>query len=423
MNVKGPDGKVIFFPDGTPQDQIKAAMRKHYGGPSAASAPAGVPWNSIPLNPLLTGLSAGAAINQLPNIGGLVGGLGGAALGIPSGPGAYLAGVGGAGVGGAVGEAAKRALFGQPLEAGPIAASGGAQAFYDLFGRGLAAGASKLVNPLMKGALRPSASFMERFPGSIQTAISEKLPATAAGLGRATALRRESSDALLELLNNASSSGKEFGAADVTAQARALARNPALTDSDQAAIASLLRDFEKRYIPEIRPPKISTVLDQYGKPVEIPQMQPQETKIDPVLLKKIKQRYQSIAAPAYKAAARDESPGAAARRDFAAALASGAKQQLETIPGVAAQEARTQALIGARKAIKKAVLSPPPRFELMRPGTYPIVGALQPALESRASLLLADPGFRMLLQQSPRAAAALISQLMYTSQPDATAQP
>lgn len=33
MNVEGPDGKVIEFPDDMPQEQIKVAMQRHYGAP------------------------------------------------------------------------------------------------------------------------------------------------------------------------------------------------------------------------------------------------------------------------------------------------------------------------------------------------------------------------------------------------------
>src|SRR6266508_6982704 len=33
MIVQGPDGAQINFPDGTPPDEMKAALRKRYGGP------------------------------------------------------------------------------------------------------------------------------------------------------------------------------------------------------------------------------------------------------------------------------------------------------------------------------------------------------------------------------------------------------
>jgi hypothetical protein len=44
MEVEGPGGVVVEFPDGTSQDVVLGAMRKHFGGPSAApAAPAATP--------------------------------------------------------------------------------------------------------------------------------------------------------------------------------------------------------------------------------------------------------------------------------------------------------------------------------------------------------------------------------------------
>lgn len=39
IQVQGPDGQLLEFPDGTSQDTMKAAMRKRYGGPQQESAP------------------------------------------------------------------------------------------------------------------------------------------------------------------------------------------------------------------------------------------------------------------------------------------------------------------------------------------------------------------------------------------------
>lgn len=366
-------------------------------------------------NPLTSFLSAmkGRALDALPTVGGIAGGLAFPEAGIPL----MVAGAAG---GGAAGETAKELANGQGLSPGAIAGQGALQGAYELTGQGLMRGAAKLAKPLMKGALRPTAAFLERFPTAVETALANKLPVTAGGVAKAQALRRASSQALLDLLEGARAGGTTFGAADVTRQARQLASNPALSDADQAAIRGQLAGFERRYIPPQPPPQVSTVLDQYGKPVVLPQPPVEETRIDPVLLKQIKQRYQGIAKPIYKGAARDESMAASNRRDFAAALAAGAKQQLERIPGVAEQEAKTQALMGARSAVKRAFLSPPLRFELTRPGTYPGIGSLQPALESRLAIALADPGVQAALRQSPRAAAALLSQLVYSAPADAT---
>ena len=39
INVKGPDGSNLAFPDGTPEGEITAAMDAHYGGDQAAAPP------------------------------------------------------------------------------------------------------------------------------------------------------------------------------------------------------------------------------------------------------------------------------------------------------------------------------------------------------------------------------------------------
>ena len=88
------------------------------------------------------------------------------------------------------------------------------------------------------------------------------------------------------------------------------------------------------------------------------------------------------------------------------------------IPGAMAMENRTQALMGAERALTKAVKRPPSPFELHKPGTYPILN--NPSVQSHVAIILANPRFHLLMRQSPRAAAALISEMMQSAQPDAT---
>ena len=39
IQVQGPDGQLLEFPDGTPEATMKAAMQKRYGGPASAPKP------------------------------------------------------------------------------------------------------------------------------------------------------------------------------------------------------------------------------------------------------------------------------------------------------------------------------------------------------------------------------------------------
>ncbi|RWH52578.1 MAG: hypothetical protein EOQ81_22935, partial [Mesorhizobium sp.] len=53
--VKAPDGSVVEFPDGTPDDVMAKAMQETFGGPSApASAPKADPWDQFPDAPAAT---------------------------------------------------------------------------------------------------------------------------------------------------------------------------------------------------------------------------------------------------------------------------------------------------------------------------------------------------------------------------------
>jgi len=117
-------------------------------------------------------------------------------------------------------------------------------------------------------------------------------------------------------------------------------------------------------------------------------------------------------------------------------MVSGAKDALETIPGVAAGEARTQSLIGATQAIKRSELR---RLSLMAEslsgaaGTVAAVlgpkgdlpsdlkngaitwlvtrGLMSPRATSRAALALTQPQLRALFQQFPRLAYAVVHEL------------
>lgn len=375
------DGQTFQFPDEFTPEQIKAALDRHYARTAAPSATATA-------DPFASDALRRRALEMLPTAGGLVGGLGGGAVAGPAGA------IGGATAGGATGEAIREYALGKPLSPSSIAMQGAGQGAWELGGGLMAKGAGMAARPLIKGAVRASDRLLREFPQVYETILKKGLPVSKAGVEKANILGAASSEALSDNLRAATASGTRFRTFAVTAPVRKLLRKRALSDANRAQIQAQLDAFVK----------------QYGK------------EIDPILLKEIKQEHQSIAKSVYSAAT--EAGGGISpsnQKRFAAALAHGAKTELERIPGVAAQEAETRSLIGARRAVGRAERRPPPPFRVLEPGTYPVLSLLaHPHVQSKLAIALAHPGFQAALRQGPRAGAALLAQLMETDQPEET---
>jgi len=379
------------------------------------------------------------ALAWAPDVGGFAGGIAGALVGTAAGgAGAFPGAVGGASVGGALGETVKRAGSGQPLDPGDIAGAGLQQGAYEVGGQVLARGALKLAKPLMKSAIRPG-RLLEKFPHIIEDAVVRATP-VGGGAAKAGAMRSASSDRLIELLNKAAQSGAEFSAADVTAQNRSMLKDLSIDPADRAAISRRTQAFLRQFKPEQQPPIVSPVLDQYGRQIITDSPVPEEKKIAPVLLKKIKQRAQNKASNTLKAGL-----GGSSTEMYPRGLAKGAQRQLETIDQVAKQEANTQRLIGLEEALKRAEArhGPVRGYEMAVGGltgggvgmafghapelaagglvAAPIARMLtSPQLTSRAAIWAYSAGGQKLLRQSPRLFDAILQQMMYTEQPDAT---
>lgn len=387
--ITAKDGQTFTFPDNLSPEQIKAVLDKHYANQSAP--PMMMTAQNNPLTSAASGLKRGA-LGLLPAAGGLVGGMAGAGLGgmffgVPGIP----AGIEGAAYGGAIGENMRRTFAGEPQS---VSATGGAaagQAAFQAGGGLMAKGAGAVARPLMKRALGAGKSIMSEFPDVVETTLRRGVSVSGAGAAKATALREKSSLELIDILNKAKAGGTTFRTYDVARRVRTMLRSPVLPDKDKARIMGQLVDF----------------LNDKGKTIE------------PVLLKEIKQFYQARAKSVYLGA-RTGIPTLAQenRAKFSGAIAEGAREQLERIPGVAAREAETQSLIGAERAIKDATMRPPGQIELLKPLTYPVIN--NPNVMSRVALTLNAPLFKSLLRQSPRAAAALLMEMMYTDQPDKT---
>lgn len=353
-----------------------------------------------PRRPLMVGSGSpigGLVTEHLPMIGGVLGGIGGGIAGAPAGPwAAYGGAVGGAGLGGAAGEAIKEVAQGDPLSGEKIVREGAWQGGSEAAGGAIARGANALARPIMRRALGVGKSIMKDFPDAVETTLKDKILATKSvlgGAGKATRLREESADALWSLLRGAK--GTKLKTADVTAEVRRLFAKPEIPTKVKAEIASQLSDF----------------LKQHGKTVE------------PSTLKAIKTLYQQTSKAAMSAE-KTSGPSLAlsSQKLFARKLAKGAKTTLEQIPGVAEREARTQSLIGAERAVKDAVMKPPPALDLHRPGSWPVVGTLtSPAVKSGVAVILADPTFQAAMRQSPRAAIEYMRRIALSAESDATA--
>jgi hypothetical protein len=154
--------------------------------------------------------------------------------------------------------------------------------------------------------------------------------------------------------------------------------------------------------------------------------------LTPLAVKEMKQAAQGLAKPIFRArnAGNVVPAGESLKANFNEAIASGAKDALEGIDGVAASEARTRGLIGATKAIRRAEVR---RLPLMAEVAAPVVGGvaggatggdlegrarnavggvsaalltralLSPRTTSRAALGLTTPAIQQVLRQMPRA--------------------
>jgi len=328
-------------------------------------------------------------LGYLPAIGGAVGGLGG---GVAGGP---LGAIAGAGIGGAWGEGQRQSLSHVPMNAGRIAGQGAIQGGLEVAGGGLAVGAGRLAGGMMRRALGVGrAAPGDAFGDVAKTALERGIGVSPRGVAKATRLREESSQALYDMLNQARASGTRLNTRQVTKHVRDLLRSNVIPSEEKDQIMRKLVSF----------------------------LGDKTARMDPVLLKEIKQFYQNRASSAYSAVGgmtEAQAPGVA----FSEQLARGAQTQLERIPGVGAREAQTQGLIGTERAVEKAFKRPPRALELHKPGSWPAPFLNSPRAVSNYALFLNHPWFKQFLRQNPRAAAALIVDMTHADQPDATYQP
>lgn len=383
-----------------------------------------------------------AGADELPSVGGAAGGVVGGAYGGP------LGAFGGASVGGAAGalarQAIRRATGADPDTTAPpdlknAATEGATQGALELGGT-LAQGAARgLGHGLMDVAIAPSLKAARKFGDVASTAIAERLP-----VGRMVprSVIEALPDAVQRLLpDSLNMAGSEQAKAAMNASAQALRQRLdrfgmmglRFDSSDMVAgdVADLLTKMAKQGTGDAEEKKVADLVDEFLRRHPGP--------LTPTNLKDIKQAAQEVAQPLYEAQQRGEYIGAEGRAEtrFQGALAGNAKTALETIPGVAENEARTQGLIGATKAISDAELKHINRLtEAALFGTSVAAGAMggrgnpdeglsdeirrgaktwlvarglmSPRIASRTALALTAPQMQALFRQFPRLAYAVM---------------
>lgn len=420
--IKTPDGKIHSFPADATDDEITTALNAP--PPTARGPVKAYSWTDY-------------AVDALPSVGGgvggLIGGVGGTAFGL--GVGGVPGAVGGAALGGAAGEAVKQlvnrvrgaAAPTTPFDAASsIGTQGAVQGASELAGQGVVKGASMAAHGLMDFAIRPAPTVAEEFGDIAATALKERIPVGAAlpgmekGSQMARGALRESAATTRGLLDAAEQAGTRF--------------NPAAVAS--RPVADMATEIAKQPLSESELNQVSRMFNQY--------LNEHPGSMTPIALKDMKQASQRIAKPIFRALNQGGvvPAGESLKANFNKAVADGAKSALETIPGVAGSEARTQGLIGVTKAVRRAEAR---RLPLVAEVAAPMIGAtvggtrgamngdprsaatgagegvtaavltralLSPRTTSRVALRLTQPAIQQALRQMPRAAVfALLDNL------------
>jgi hypothetical protein len=351
--------------------------------------------------------------------------------------GGFLAGPPGAAIGGAVGEAERqmqRRSAGESAPATPIEAaqdiggSGAVQGVVDYAGGKVVKGAQVVGKAMMENAVRPTMALLREFPDVVGTIIKERLPVgsgplTAKGSEIAAEKLADASQGVRALLERATTAGKTFEASRMA-----------------KPVLDLIDEISKQPLGNSQMKQLDGMLTEF--------LERHKGPITPVQVQELKRAAQAIAKPVYKAVQRGEAVTAreALGARFNSAIAAGAKEAMETVPGVAAGEAHKQALIGAKRALTQAegrrlslmaegiagaapivssLIGPDgPLDEKLKQavGSYLIVrGIMSPRTMSRGALVLTAKHTQELLRQFPRLAAEVVRTAQANGDPAATA--
>jgi hypothetical protein len=345
-----PDGRIVNFPDGMSAEDIGKAV-EGLGAPHDTPAPNLGRFGGVKM---IGDAAIGAGkyavahpVASLAALGGLVGSAAAAPAALPAlavaGLGSALGGAGGAGLGSII-NAVRGGSEGPSTASGvakTMASQGATQGLAELTGRGvLQPAASRIARVVMDNAVRPTETLLREFPNVVDTLVSERLPVGRllgrAGSQQAKAALRTSAGTTRGLLREADAAGAQIQPSQLTAEFPALRADAAKSTGLPGGGANGLADMEAEFITAHSAPKSAT-----------------ETK-------DLKRAAQALAKPVFRAqrVGNMVGPDQSLAARFNDAVAGGAKQGLEDIPDfgprIAASEGRTQDLIGATQALRKA---------------------------------------------------------------------
>lgn len=332
------------------------------------------------------------AVDALPMVGGAVGGtvggIGGAAfgLGVGGAPGA----IGGATLGGAAGESVRRLVqlargkrkpgastMGE--DAAGIATEGAIQGASEAVGGAVGKGLQKGGRAIYRGLLKPSKAIREGFGGDavVRTLMDEGVTISGKGLDKITGKLGASRDAALKMVQDAAPTStyvkpseiiSEFGDAVKTLRNRVNVGQP----SELAKVG----ERGKRLIKALT---TGAGMDAAGAQVA-------------------KETAQDAASGAYRMMERGGAKQLGADDLLDEATARGFRKAVEKrVPGVAAQNQRTQALLGAKRALDDAVegrannMAVGGARDIIAAGTGAAVGGPAGLATGLASRVLASP--------------------------------
>jgi len=404
IRVQVPDGRIVEFPDGTPQRVMAQALSRL---PSAQSEPKFGPMD-------YARAYGNRALEGIPDALGAAGGT----IGTVGGPAGRAAG---AAVGGTVGEYLRqggRILTGAdkpPVTLGEAVGrvrgqfeAGANQAALQAGGEAVGVVAKAAGNGLMRSALRPTAKMLQRNPKLVENAVETGARVGLGGQAAARGRVAQSGRELAATLERARQQGWRLKADDLRPALDKYIRDN--IEGQSAAWVDRANELRKAF-------------DRF--------VSQNPGDLSPQALKLIKRGEQLNARAVYnKRAAELVAPDAMRAAQESAALASIIRQSLETIPGVAAIEGRTQKLLGVSEAIDRAGrLRPTLASHIIASvgagaggihggaargipeavGGYALGHALtSPVTLSHVAWLLTRPAVQDIVRQSPRIADVLI---------------
>ena len=396
--VTTPDGQRHAFPDEATPEQIKRALSNYM--PDSSSGGAAYPSMTAKYNPFQAFMRTNVT-EGLPSAGGFVGSI----LGTPFGPPGRMAG---AGIGGAAGEVGREALNLDPLSPSKIGIQGGIQAGLQGIGEGVVAGAAKVAGPLYRKALGVLPSLAERFGTTTEElaamVFGKRLRISQAGTKEAQGLADRMRLARSETLGRVRRTVPAGHIAEVAIKDAERSIGRRLTDPERHELVDKIQDEANAILSA----RTHGVVPSSGSRFTMRELE----------------QVKEVAAKNSRAAYRASQQGmsVAADPELQRQLASGARNVLGKVPGVAAQNAELRNLMAAKEAIRKAINRTSGEWSPLHVGPISTGVKIPRDKVGDLALALTSKNFQRIARQSPRAAAEALHQLMISAEADATNQ-